>query len=280
MHRRGLVVGRSDVHPAVGAVTALALAGSRRSLRVVERNVRSYLRMWPAFVSGFVEPVFYLLSIGIGVGALVGDVQGPTGSLIPYEQFVAPAMMATAAMNGAVFDATYNFFFKFKYARTYDGMLATPLDVHDVVRGELVWSLIRGTIYAVGFLVTMWALGLTPSAWSLLTVPTVMLIGFAFAGAGLAFTTFLRSFTDFDWINLTLMPLMLFSATFFPIARYPDAVAALVRLSPLYQGVSIQRALVLGELSPWLLVNAAYLAAMGWFGLRVAGRRLGRLLQP
>ncbi|HEX6235811.1 MAG TPA: ABC transporter permease [Acidimicrobiales bacterium] len=261
-------------------MTALALVGGSRSLRVVERNVRSYLRMWPAFVSGFVEPVFYLLSIGIGVGALVGDVPGPGGTPIRYEQFVAPAMMATAAMNGAVFDATYNFFFKFKYAKTFDGMLATPLNVHDVVRGELLWSLLRGTIYAVAFLVTMWALGLTPSAWSVLTVPTVMLIGFAFAGAGLAFTTFLRSFTDFDWINLTIMPLMLFSATFFPIDRYPDAVGALVRLSPLYQGVAIQRGLVLGELSGWLLVHAAYLAAMGWLGLRVAGRRLGRLLQP
>jgi len=261
-------------------MTAVTLVGSRQALRVVERNVRSYLRLWPAFVSGFAEPVFYLLSIGIGVGALVGDVAGPGGRAIPYEQFVAPAMMATSAMNGALFDATYNFFFKFKYAHTYDGMLATPLGVHDVVRGELIWCLLRGAIYAVSFLVTMWILGLVPSAWGLLAVPAAILIGFAFAGAGLAFTTFLRSFTDFDWIQIAVMPLMLFSATFFPIERYPDAIAALVRLSPLYQGVAIQRALVLGEPSPVLLVHAAYLLAIGWFGLRLAGRRLGRMLQP
>jgi lipooligosaccharide transport system permease protein len=261
-------------------MTAVALLGTRRAFRVVERNARSYLRMWPAFVSGFLEPVFYLLSIGVGVGALVGDVPGPGGRLVDYDQFVAPAMMAAAAMNGCVFDTTIGFFLKYKYAHTYDGMLATPLGVDDVVRGELAWALIRAALHAAVFLATMWALGLTPSGWGILALPAATLIGFGFAGAGMGLTTFMRSFFDFDYAQLVIVPLFLFSATFFPLAEYPAGVAWVVQFSPLYQGVAIERALVLGDPSPVLLLHAAYLLAMGWTGLRVAGRRLGRMLQP
>jgi lipooligosaccharide transport system permease protein len=262
-------------------VTAtLGLVGTRRALRVVERNGRSYLRLWPAFVSGFFEPILYLVSIGIGVGTLVGQVPGPGGRLVDYDQFVAPAMMAVAAMNGCVFDTTIGFFFKTKYARTYDGMLATPLGVTDVVRGELTWALGHSVVNAVVFVVTMAALGLAPSPWAVLAVPGAALVGFAFGGAGLGLTTYMRSWFDFDYIQIAIFPLFLFSATFFPIGQYPDAVAWVVRLSPLYQGVAIERALVLGQPSALLLVHVGYLVAMGWIGLRVAGRRLGRMLQP
>jgi lipooligosaccharide transport system permease protein len=260
-------------------VTAVGLLGPRRTMRVVERNVRSYARMWPAFVSGFVEPVFYLFSIGVGVGALVGQVQGPGGP-VDYDQYVAPAMMAVAAMNGCIFDTTFNFFGKIKYAHTYDGMLATPLGVPDVVRGELTWALLRGLLQSVVFFLTMWLMGLVPSVWGILSIPGAALIGFAFAGAGLGLTTYMRSFFDFDYVDLTIVPLFLFSATFFPLSEYPDGLAWVVRFSPLYQGVAIERALVLGEPSWTLVLHVAYLVAMGWIGLRVAGNRLGRMLQP
>jgi lipooligosaccharide transport system permease protein len=262
-------------------VTAtLALVGPLRAARVVERNARSYFRMWPAFVSGFFEPVFYLLSIGIGVGQLVGQIELPGGRLVDYDQFVAPAMMAVAAMNGCVFDTTIGFFFKTKYAHTYDGMLATPLGVEDVVRGELAWALCHSVVNAVVFLVTMAVLGLVPSGWGVLAVPGAALVGFAFGGAGLGLTTYMRSWFDFDYVQLAIFPLFLFSATFFPLDQYPAVVAWIVRCGPLYQGVAIERAVVLGELSPVLLVHAAYLVVMGWVGLRVASRRLGRMLLP
>jgi lipooligosaccharide transport system permease protein len=259
--------------------TAVVFLGPERALRVVERNARAYLRMWAPFVTGFFEPVFYLFSIGIGVGELVGDLPGPHGP-IPYEQFVAPAMLATSAMNGAVVDTTFGFFFKFKYAKTFDGMLASPLSVGDVVRGEMAWALLRGLLYSAAFLVTMAALGLTPSGWAVLALPAAGLIGFGFAGAGMGCASFMRSYVDFSYIQLAIVPLFLFSATFFPLSEYPASLAWVVRLSPLYQGVALERALVLGELSPALLVHAAYLAVLGWLGLRVAGRRLGALLQP
>ena len=259
--------------------TVVALAGARRTLRVVERNGRTYVRTWPVFISSFFEPFLYLFSIGIGVGALVGRLPGPDGP-IDYEQFVAPGMMAVAAMNGCVFDTTFNFFFKYKYAKTYDGMLATPLGVDDIVRGELTWALSRGVLQSGVFLATMWVMGLTPSAWGVLAVPGAALVGFAFGGAGLGLTTYMRSWFDFDYVQLAIVPLFLFSATFFPISQYPDALGWLVRLTPLYQGVAIERGLVLGDPAPVLFLHAAYLVAMGWVGLRVAGRRLSRMLQP
>ena len=249
------------------------------ALHVVERNALAYRRYWTTFATGFAEPVLYLLSIGIGVGNLVGDVAGPRGS-IPYETFVAPGLLASAAMNGAVFDTTFNFFYKFKYAKTFDAMLSTPLGVGDVALGELTWALLRGTAYAAVFLATMGVLGQVESAWGVLALPAAMLIGFAFAGAGMAATTFMRSFVDFDKVTLALIPLFLFSATFFPLSRYPAALEWLVRATPLYHGVALVRALTLGDVRWSLLVHVVYLALVGMAGLRITAARLGRLLQP
>jgi len=252
----------------------------RRPLHVVERNALAYRRMWFVFLTGFFEPMLYLLSIGVGVGTLVGRLPGPGGRSVTYEAFVAPGLLAAAAMNGSVFDTTFNFFVKYKYAGTYDAMLATPLGVGDVALGEVGWALLRGTVYAAAFLLTMAILGLVGSPWGVLAVPAAVLIGYGFAGLGLAATTWMRSFVDFDFVNLALVPLFLFSATFFPLSRYPNGVAWVVRLTPLYQGVSLERSLVLGDMRWTLLVHAAYLGVLGWGGVRVAASRLARLLQP
>jgi lipooligosaccharide transport system permease protein len=259
---------------------AAQLLTGKRSVRIVERNALKYRNMWYVFLTGFAEPILYLLSIGVGVGELVGDLPGAGGQPVPYEAFVAPGLMAAAAMNGAIFDTTFNFFVQFKYLHTYDAMLATPLRVGDIASGEVVWALLRGALYAAGFLVTMLALGLVESGWAVLAVPAAVLIGFGFAAAGLAATTWMRSFIDFDYVNLAIVPLFLFSATFFPLSRYPDALEWVIRCTPLYQGVALERGLILGDIRWTLLLNAAYLAAMGWVGVRVAARRLGLLLQP
>jgi lipooligosaccharide transport system permease protein len=253
---------------------------NRRALHIVERNALAYRRMWYVFLAGFAEPLLYLLSIGVGVGHLVGRLPGAGGASIPYETFVAPGMMAAAAMNGSVLDTTFNFFVKFKYLGTYDTMLATPLGVLDLAYGEVAWGLLRGALYATAFLVTMLALGLVESWWAVLAVPAALLIGYAFAGAGLASTTWMRSFIDFDYVNLALIPLFLFSATLFPLSRYPSGLQLVIRVTPLYQGVAIERSLILGDLNWALLPHAAYLAIMGWMGIRIASRRLGLLLQP
>ena len=255
----------------------------RRIGAVIQRNIgalRSGPSYWLVLVSGFFEPLFYLLSIGIGVGALVGDIQLINGDILPYATFVAPAMLATSAMNGAMAETTFNFFFKFKYAKTFDAMLATPLGVGDVAAGEATWALLRGGLNATTFLLAMVALHLVESWWAVLTVPGAVLIGFAFAGAGLGLTTYMRSFVDFDYVNLAIVPLFLFSATFYPLSRYPDGLAWLVRLTPLYQGVALERALVFGDLRWSLLLHVLYLVVMGAAGTWLAGSRLRRLLQP
>jgi lipooligosaccharide transport system permease protein len=226
------------------------------------------------------EPIFFLASIGIGVGGLVGRLPTGGGHFIAYKSYVGPGLLAVSAMNGSVLDTTFNFFVKYKYAHTYDAMLATPLGVRDIAIGEVLWALMRGTTYSGVFLLVMGAGGITTSWWAMLALPGACLISFAFAGAGLAATTWMRSFLDFDYVNLVIIPSFLFSATFFPLSSYPRALAFVVRLTPLYQGVAFERSACLGHLNWVMVAHAVYLTAMGWIGVKVAGRRLGRLLQP
>ncbi len=254
------------------------LLSSRRASRLVERNIMNYRRNWIILLSGFFEPVFYLFGIGYGIGSLVPSVVGADGQAISYGLFVAPALLASSAMNGAIYDSTFNVFFKLRYAKTYDAVLATPLGVGDIALGEITWALIRGTIYSLGFVLVMVAFGLVASPWALLTLPAAMLIGFGFAAVGMAATTFMREWTDFDYITMVTLPLFLFSATFYPITAYPEALQTIVRLTPLYQGVELLRSLTTGAVGPWIIGNVVYLLVMGLIGLTIASRRLDKLL--
>jgi lipooligosaccharide transport system permease protein len=252
--------------------------GSRRSARMIERNLYLYRHGWLIILSGFFEPLFYLLGIGFGLGALIGTIPGPAGQPISYQMFVAPALLATAAMNGAINESTFNFFFKLNVNRTFTSILATPLSPGDIALGELGWALIRSGLYAVGFLVVIVLLGLFASPWAILAVPAALLVAYAFGAVGMAATSFMRSTQDFDLIQTVVLPMFLFSGTFYPIDQYPDALQLVVRVTPLYQGVDLIRSLTVGAISPVLLVHVAYLAIMGTVGLAIASRRIDRLL--
>jgi lipooligosaccharide transport system permease protein len=252
--------------------------GGRGSRHLVERHARVYRHAWLILVSGFFEPLFYLLSIGVGLGKLVGEVPGPDGNMISYASFVAPALLATASMNGAVFDSTFNVFFRLKYDKLYDAALATPMRPGDVALGEISWALIRGGLYACAFMIIMLSMGLVHSVWAVLAIPVALLIGFAFAGAGMAATTFIRSWQHFEFVLLATLPMFLFSTTFYPLGVYPRAIQYIVDWSPLYQGIALLRGLTLGYVGPGLLWHVLYLAAMGVTGLAIAGRRISRLL--
>lgn len=247
--------------------------------RVVERNYLVYRRSWIVFLSGMFEPVLYLLSIGIGVGELVGDFTLSNGTQVSYVAFVAPAMLASAAMNGALFDSTYNIFFRLKYNKLYDAMLATPIGPSDIARGEITWALLRGGFYSAAFIVVMLVMGLVESWWMVLALPAALLIGYAFAGVGMALTTWMRSWQDFEFIQLSIVPMFLFSATFYPLSTYPDGLETVISWTPLYQGVVLIRSFSLGVVGWDCLKAAIYLAVMGTVGLMVAGRRLGTLLR-
>ena len=252
--------------------------GSRRALRMVERNLLVYKHGWLMLFSGFFEPLFYLLSIGFGLGQLVGEVKGPGGELIPYALFVAPALLGTSAMNGAITESTFNFFFKLNYDKTFASILTTPMSPADVSLGELVWALIRGGLYTIGFLAVMVLFGLAKSPLIILTLPAALLIGFAFAAVGMAATSFMRTWQDFDLINLVILPMFLFSGTFFPIDTLPETVRSIVVLTPLWHGVDLLRGLTVGVVGPETLIHVAYLTVMGLAGLAVVSGRLDKLL--
>ena len=258
------------------AVRSGALGG-RGSAHLIERHARVYRRAWTIIVSGFFEPLFYLLSVGIGIGALVGKVSFE-GHAVGFTSFVAPALLATSAMNGAIFDSTFNVFFRLKYDKLYDAALATPMRPGDVALGEISWALIRGGLYACAFMIIMLSMGLVHSVWAVLAIPVALLIGFAFAGAGMAATTFIRSWQHFEFVLLATLPMFLFSTTFYPLGVYPRAIQYIVDWSPLYQGIALLRGLTLGYVGPGLLWHVLYLAAMGVTGLAIAGRRISRLL--
>jgi lipooligosaccharide transport system permease protein len=252
------------------------LLAARRPQRMIERSYLVNRRTWPVIVSGFFEPLFYLLSIRIGFGSLIGDVE-IAGRSVGYPEFVAPALMAASAMNGAVYDTTMNIFFKLKHAKLYDAVLATPMQPADVALGEIGWAVIRGVLYSTVFLATMWALGMTASAAVALAVPVCLLIAFAFASVGMACTTYMRSWVDFEYVTAITLPLFLFSATFYPLASYGDW-GWILQLSPLYHGVALVRSLNLGMFEWSMLGHVAYLATMAAVGLVLASRRISALL--
>jgi lipooligosaccharide transport system permease protein len=265
--------------PPTGRLARLKRAGTETgSLRLIERHARAYRRAWLVFVSGVFEPLFYLLSVGLGLGVLVGKVPGPGGQPIPYREFVAPGLLAVSSMNGAMYDSTFNVFFRLKYDKLYDAVLATPMRPAQVALGEIGWALTRATIYAVAFMLVMLALDLVHSPWAVLDVPVAVLIGFAFAAIGMFGTTYMKSWQDFDYVILISMPLFLFSATFYPLSVYPRAVQLVIEWTPLYQGVVLLRDLTMGVVGPDLLWRAAYLGVLGAAGLYASGRRIGILL--
>jgi lipooligosaccharide transport system permease protein len=232
-----------------------------------------YRRTWLTILSGFFEPLFYLFSLGLGLGHFVGRVNG-----VSYAAFIAPALLASSAMNGAVYDSTINVFWKLRFGKVYDAMLVTPIGPNDVALGEVGWALFRGLLYSTGFIITAAALGLIHSWWGLLALPSTIVIGFGFAGIGMAAATFMRSWQDFDMIQLVQLPMFLFSTTFYPLSVYPNTVQWIVRFSPLYHAIELVRSFTLGTVSAATLVNVGYLLLLGTIGMLIARRRMAGLL--
>jgi lipooligosaccharide transport system permease protein len=249
----------------------------RRPHRMIERHIVAYRRQWLIIFSGFFEPLLFLLSMRAGLGSLVGTVS-VAGEEVPYDAFVAPALMASSAMNGAIFDSTGNVMHRLKYSRIYDAALATPMGPADVAVGEIGWALIRGQIYAISFLGVMAALGLVDTWWSLLALPACALIGLTFASIGFVCTTFMRGWADLEIVTTATIPLFLFSATFFPISAY-GSWAWVVQLSPLYHGVALVRAANAGVWSASVLGHIAVLVVLSAVALVIAARRIDSLLR-
>lgn len=261
-------------------IAALALPSPRRARRMIERNLIVYRHVWMVIVSGFFEPLFYLLGIGLGLGSLVPDVGG-----ISYGAFVVPGLLAANCMNGALTDGMFNIYFKLHHEKTYDGILATPMRVADVALGEMAWAVIRGSLYAAAFLVVVVLIGALTGAplllswWAVLALPAAMLVATTFSAMAVCVTTFLRKVQDFDIVTgLGVLPMFLFGGTFFPVAQLPEGVRWVVQVVPMYHAVETLRPLTTGRVDAGILVHVGYLVATGTAAFALAMRRLERAL--
>jgi lipooligosaccharide transport system permease protein len=273
----------------VSLLTAIAIAEKRQgkfSERFYAGRSRSVLqRSWMTFrsstylvvLSGFVEPVLNLVVFGFGVGGLVGDVTLPDGRQISYASYIVPGLLATSAMMGAVMDATWNVYFKMHESRLYQAMLATSLGPMDVALGEIVWALFRGALYSTSFMIVVTPLGLVHSWWGLLAVPVGVVIGFGFAALGMALTSYVKGFQQLHLINIFLLPLTLFSGSFFPLDILPDWLAVVIRWTPLSQGIEMMRMCTLGTINAGIFIHLAYFSVFIAAGLYFTTRRLNAL---
>jgi lipooligosaccharide transport system permease protein len=280
-----LVMGLPDVFRGDGSgrmaeARALAAPSPRRSFRMVQRNLLVYKHTWMVIVSGFFEPLFYLLGIGIGLGSMVPPVNG-----VSYTAFVAPGLLASSCLNGAITDGFFNIFFKLHYQKTYDGILATPMRVPDVAFGEMLWALGRGSLYAAAFLAVLLALGeatgrpVLLSTWALLAWPAAVLAAASFSAMALCLTTCARKVQDFDMVmGLLVMPMFLFSGIFVPVTQFPEPVQWIMRATPLYHAVGLLRQLTTGHVGVGIAGHLAYLIAGGIVAFCVAMYRLERAL--
>ena len=258
-----------------GGVSAL-YAGNSRSVMYRGLLATKSSNYW-VVLSGFFEPVFYLLSLGVGLGSFIGTVSDANGHQIPYAAFIAPALLAVSAMNGAVYDSTWNVFFKMHFGKLYEGMLATSLGPLDVALGEISLALLRGGLYASAFMIVMQVLGLNLAWTAILALPAVLLIAFGFASLGMAVTSYLKTFQQMDWINFILLPMFLFSATFYPLSVYPQWLQWIIQALPLWQGVELVRGLTTGALTAGMLWHVLYYLVLIVGGLIFTTRRLRAL---
>ena len=283
----------SLVNAAVGGAVAIAekRAGklgaefySGRPTTMIERAffaLRS--STWIIVASGFVEPVFYLMAFGLGLGTVIGNVTGLVdgyGNPVSYTAYIAPALLATSAMNGAIYDSTWNVFFKMHFGKLYQGILATSMGTLDVALGEITWALMRGFAYAIGFTAVISGIGAVTGdplirSWTgIFAILAAVLIAFGFASFGMAITSYLKSFQQMNWINFFLMPMFLFSGTFYPLTVYPEWVQWMIQAMPLWQAIEMVRGLTLGIIDAALLGHVLYFVVMIVGGLWFTTRRL------
>ncbi|MBB5868339.1 lipooligosaccharide transport system permease protein [Allocatelliglobosispora scoriae] len=255
-------------------------ASVRRALAVSARNVAaashpSYL--W-VLLSGLFEPAFYLFSIGLGVGSLVGSIT-VDGEAVSYVRFVAPAMLAASVMNGAMSEATFNFFTKLRMMRLHDATACTPVSSTEMVLGEVLWSVARGAVHSIPFLVLMQLMGLIDAAQIPGLFVVTLLTGFAFGALGAAISTFLRGTHDFDRVNLFTFVMFVFSGTFAPVSEYPLFLGPLAQATPLWQAVALTRDLSTGTFGWDSALHCGYLVVLAVLAMAVASRRMERTLR-
>lgn len=249
---------------------------SRRFLRVWFRNLLVYRRIWKInFLVPLLEPAFYLLAFGVGLGSMVGEIRY-AGRTLTYVQFIAPALLATAVMWNSFFETTYASFVRMYYQKTFDAMLTTPLSLEEVVTAEIFWGATKAFIAAALMLAVVAAFGYASSLQALWLLPLSVLGGLAFGAVGMYFTAVTRSIDLFNLpIFLFVTPMFLFSGTFFPTDALPAWASFVATVMPLYHLTVLFRSACLGALDAGALWNVAYLCLfiLVFFPLALRGMR-------
>jgi lipooligosaccharide transport system permease protein len=251
---------------------------SRRSmgaLRVVEREIRIYGRLWKSSVfTYFVGPAMYLAAMGLGLGGLIEENGGFTGD-VSYLQFVAPGLLAATTMQTASADSLWPVMGGLKWMRSFHAMASTPLSPGQVIAGELVWCSMRVALSATIFLIVAAVLGAIASPWAVLAIGAAVLTGLAFSAPISAFSATQETDTRFPLVmRFVILPLFLFSGTFFPLSDLPEWLQTLAWISPLWHGVELCRAATTGQVASWAIVvgHVAVLVAYAGVGLWCAAR--------
>jgi lipooligosaccharide transport system permease protein len=245
------------------------------AVRMVQRNAMVYRRVWrgSAF-SNFLQPALFLLAIGMGLGSMIdrGGASLPGG--VGFLQFLAPGLLAAAAMQSSAFESSYPILGKITWHRNYEAISATPMRIGDIVVGELAWMAVRLAMVAISFTIVLAAFGVPKFPTALLAIPVAILIGLAFAAPIMAWAATLKSSANFNVIfRFGITPLFLFSGVFFPLERLPHWVQQAAWFTPLFHGVELVRGLMLGRLeSPAWMIHLAYLIGMLAIGTLAALR--------
>ncbi len=254
----------------IGRLEPAALAG------VMSRDVAVFGRYWKATTfSSIVQPTIYLLAFGLGFGALLP--RGVGG--LTYVQYVATGVVATAVLFSSAFPGMFNTFIRWQFQRTYDAVLAAPVDVEELITAEILWISLRAGVYGMAPLLVGIAFGLSPNVGMLLVVPIGFVTGFGFAAFGVTVAAVAKTIDNFNYItSAVLTPLFLVAGTFFPVSTLPPVLRAIAHVNPLYHCVQLVRDASLGHLGPSDLISVAVLLAFALLMWRLAINRLGKRL--
>lgn len=223
------------------------------------RNFTVYKKTYKLnIVPNFFEPLFFLVSMGLGVGSYIKEMNGQ-----PYLHFIAPGLLAAQAMMGASFEVTYNCFVKMNFGRAYDAIMATPVNVEEIALGEIFWSVTRGVLYSTLFFAVLAIFGVIQTPAALLAVPASFLTAAMFATIGLTFTALNPSIELYSYyFTMFLSPMLLFSGVFFAITNVPDWAQIVIRVLPLHHAVELNRGLFEGRFDGSMAVHLGVMAAV------------------
>ena len=224
----------------------------RRNAKVFSKYVRG------ALLPTFLDPLFYLFALGFGLGTYVAKING-----IPYRDFLAPGLIASACLWSASFETTYNVYFRLTEQRLYDAVLATPVEVQDLVAGDIIWSATRAVIFGTAFLIVVAAFGLISSLWAILIPLFLFVGGLCFSVLGYTFTSLVTRVESYSYyFTLGVTPMFLFSGIFFPFTDLPHWVEVVAWLSPLFHLVEITRGLATDPQAGAIAIHTVWLLAV------------------